>query len=713
MAILSKIRERSMALIIVIGLALFAFVLDPSTLEDFFNSSKVNEVGAVDGEAISRQEFAQALEAYRSQTGNRVSEMQAAKTVWDNLVRQKIYKEQLAEAGITIGEEDVWQEVIKAYKTNPQFTNEAGFFDEEKFKEFLNNMKNTPQDGRWAQWQTYINNVRTNLETTTYNKLIGAGLGASLKEAETQYMIDFTKINGDVVYVPFSSIPDSTVTVSNSEIETYIKAHKEEFKVEASRSISYVSFNITPSLDDETAIKNEVAGLLEDRKEYNKVSNQEETLLGLKNATDINIFFEDNSSDIALDTLYKFKQDIPVIVADEVTKGKNGDTFGPYKDKGYFKITKLIEVTKMPDSVKASHILIPFVGSRSATPDTKTTEAEAKKRADSIVSVVKKNKSKFAELAKKFSADRSNADKGGSLDKFDYKRMVPEFRDYAFAAKKGDVGIAQTIFGYHVIMIEDQNKPQDVFKLATFARKIEASEETGAKAFQNSEEFALELSKGEKINEVARTKGGQVRPVVGLNVLSENISGLGNQRQIVKWAFDKDRNIGDYKRFDIDNGHVVVVLTSANEEGLSSASSVMNRVKPILLKEKKAKLIEAKMNGGSLVDIAKANNTTVRNMANTSLNAPSIAGVGTEPGVLGAMYNAELNKLYNKIVGKKGVFAFVVKSRELPTALPNYEVSRNKMADTRKAQVYNKLYDAIKNTTDIEDNRAAFYGVNE
>ena len=107
MAVLSKIRERSMFLIIIIGLALFAFVLDPSTLGDFFNSSKVNEIGEVDGEAISRQEFANELEAYKQQTGGRVSEMQAAKTVWDNIVRKKIYSNQLEEAGITIGEADV------------------------------------------------------------------------------------------------------------------------------------------------------------------------------------------------------------------------------------------------------------------------------------------------------------------------------------------------------------------------------------------------------------------------------------------------------------------------------------------------------------------------------------------------------------------------------------------------------------------------------
>ena len=92
MAILSKIRDRSMFLILIVGLALFAFVLDPSTLGDFFNSNKINEVGEINGEAISRQEFSNELEQFKQQSGGNVSEMQAAKTVWDNILRKKIYK---------------------------------------------------------------------------------------------------------------------------------------------------------------------------------------------------------------------------------------------------------------------------------------------------------------------------------------------------------------------------------------------------------------------------------------------------------------------------------------------------------------------------------------------------------------------------------------------------------------------------------------------
>ena len=291
MAVLSKIRERSMFLIIIIGLALFAFVLDPSTLGDFFNSSKVNEIGEVDGETISRQEFANELEAYKQQSGGRVSEMQAAKTVWDNIVRKKIYSNQLSEAGITIGEADVWNEIVSAQfvQSNPQYQNEAGLFDESKFKQFLANEKENKTQ-LWSQWSNYMTQIRDNSERNTYNNLVTAGLGASLKEGELEYMIDNVKLNAQFVYVPYSSIADSLVKIKKSEVEAYIKNNSEEFKVDATRDLSYVKFDIIATPEDEQAIKNDVATLIED----------------FKTTKDDAVFLSENDSDSALNTNFQY-----------------------------------------------------------------------------------------------------------------------------------------------------------------------------------------------------------------------------------------------------------------------------------------------------------------------------------------------------------------------------------------------------------------------
>ncbi len=693
MAVLSKIRERSMFLIIIIGLALFAFVLDPSSLSDFFNSSKVNEIGEVDGEAISRQEFANELEAYQQQTGGRVSEMQAAKTVWDNIVQKKIYSNQLEEAGITIGEADVWNEIVNAQfvQNNPQYQNEAGLFDESKFKQFLANEKDQ-QTQLWSQWSNYMNQIRDNAERNTYNNLVTAGLGASLKEGELSYMIDNTKLNAQFVYVPYTSVADSLVQIKKSEVEAYIKSHADNYKVDATRDISFVKFDIKATPEDEQAIKNDVALLIED-------------FIAAKNNQ---LFLSENDSDTNLNTNFQFKSSLNQVVANQIFEGSEGDVVGPYKDKDFFKISKITAVTEMPDSARASHILIPFVGSQRAAPDVTRTEDEAKQLADSLFTVVKRRRSKFEDLAKEFSSDKGSGAKGGDLDWFNYTRMTPAFRDFVFEGKKGDMDVVQSPFGFHIIKIDDQKNKQKVLKLATYGRKIVPSEATENDVFRKAEEFALAVSKASDFSEAAKENSYRVMPAVGLKVLDENVPSLGKERQIVSWAFSNDTEVGDFKRFDLEGSHVVASVTYAADKGLMTVEKAISSVRPILLNQKKAELLKDKLQGTDLQEIAKTNNTSIRNANNVTLKSPTLSGVGVEPKIVGAMYNAEVNKLYNAIEGSRGVYTFKVTKKELPTALPNYDANRKRITDARKRQTF-KIYEAIKKASDIEDNRAMMY----
>lgn len=705
MAILSKIRERSMALILVIGLALFAFVLDPSSIQDFFNSTKVNTVGEVSGESISRKEFSEALEAYKAQVGSRLTDMQASNAVWNNLVREKIYQTQLAEAGITVGENDVWSSLIEnpSVKNNPQFLNSAGLFDEGKLKEYLAITKSDDK-ALWNSWSAFMGQVKTGLETSTYNNLITAGLGASLKEGEFMYMNDNTKITSQYVYVPYTTVADSLVKVTKSDIEAYIQKNPKSFEVEASRDIKYVKFNIIPTQEDEDAIKKDVAELLNDT----------DVAKGLKNTDNVAEFFTENDSDLALDNSYNFKNTISVAIADAVFKGKKGDVFGPYKDRGYFKISKITEVVQIPDSVKGAHILIPFVGSVSASQTTTKTEEQAKKSADSILKLVRRNKKKFTEIADEINPDGTKG-KGGDInwvtkDMAYAPNFDKDFADYLFFNKKGDIQVVKTKFGFHIIRIDDSKNKQKAVKLATFGRQIIASPSTENTTFQNAQTFALALENGGKFDDVVKEKKLTPLSGFGLKVLDEAVPGIGNQRGIVTWAHNKDNDLGSYKVFDTANGHIVAVITGKTEKGMMSAAKAASRVRPILLNEKKAEIIANKMNGATLADIATATKQTVQTVSTVTLQSPVITGVGFEPKIVGAMSTAKENTVFNKVEGNKGVFAFVVTKREKPVALPNYDTYRKRISDGRKAQT-GLIYRAIREAANIEDNRATFYGI--
>ena len=711
MAVLSKIRERSLFLIIIIALALFSFVLSGLFDGNLFNKTASN-IGEVNGEPISREEFAQQVELYRSRTQGRASNTQNINSAWDALVREKIYQTQLEKSGVVVGEKDVWDAIVAqlSSQNNPQFNNEIGTFDQEKLKEYIATLKdNSEEDANgasaWLSWVNYEKNVKKGLEQNTYNALIRAGLGSTLKEGEREYKFKNVSVDVDYVYVPFSSIPDSLVEVSNSEIEAYIKAHPKQYTVEESRDIEFVEFKIEPTQEDEDLIKDELIQLLENREEYSNAAKSTVEVVGFKNAEDISEFNSDHESDTSLDEAYYTKNNLPKILADSLFDKNLGEVFGPYKDNGYYKLSKITGVKQLPDSVKASHILIPFLGATTADQSETRTEDEAKKYADSLLAVVKKDKSKFSALAQEISVDKVSGAKGGDLGWFTYRTMIPEFRDYSFENSVGDMGVVKSQFGFHIISIEGQKNKQRNIQVGTFSRKIDPSEKTENEVFEKAETFASELTAGKNMGELAKELNYTTRPVLYLEEFDDVVSVIGSQRQIVRWAFDENTEVNDVKRFDIDNGYAVVILNRKNKAGLSGRGQ---NVRSILLNQKKAALIKERSTGETLEAIAEQNNVSKSTALAVSNTSPVFSGSGRFVDIAGVVTSLEENVLTKNIIGKNGVAFAIVTKITPPTEMNNYNANKKNLANLLKARSY-VIFDALKENADIEDNRALFY----
>ncbi len=711
MAVLSKIRERSLFLILIIAMALFAFVLSGLFDSNMFNKNVTN-IGEVNGEPITREEFGQEVELFRSRTGGRATNSQNVNNAWNSLVREKIYQTQLEKSGIVVGEKDVWDAIVAqiSSQNNPQFMNEAGLFDEEKLKEYIATLKDNSEEDEagaaaWISWVNYENSIKDNLEQNTYNQLIRSGLGSTLKEGERKYFYDNISVDVDYVFVRFNSIPDSLISIPQDEIRDYIKSHPKDFTVPESRDIQFVQFKVEPTEEDEAAIRNELSSMIEDREEYSNAAKSNITLTGFRNATDMVQFNADNESDTPFDSAYYNKGQLPKILADSLFEKSVGDFYGPYKDAGYYKLSKIMDVKQIPDSVKASHILIPYVGSGSADASVTQTEEEAKKVADSVLALVKKDKSKFADLAEQMSADQVSGQKGGDLGWFVYQTMIPEFRDYSFENQVGDMGVVRSQFGFHVIHIEDQKNRQKTIQVGTFSRSIDASEKTENEVFERAETFASDLTDGKEINELAKESGLMVRPVLNIEVFDDNISQLGSQRQIVRWAFDESTSVGDIKRFDTDNGYVVVALNRKNKAGLSDRGQ---NVRAILMKQKKAELIKERSTGATLEEIAEQNDTEKKVARAVSNASPVFAGSGRFVDIAGVVTSLEENVLTRDIVGQSGVMYAIVTKKTMPAELNNYsgnkkEIERSMV--TRSLQIY----ESIKDNSEIVDNRSVFY----
>lgn len=711
MAVLSKIRERSLFLILIIAMALFAFVLSGLFDGNMFNKNVTN-IGEVNGEPISREEFGQEVELYRSRTGGRATNSQNVNNAWNSLVREKIYQTQLEKSGIVVGEKDVWDAIVAqiSAQNNPQFMNEVGLFDEEKLKEYIATLKDNSEEDEagaaaWISWVNYENSIKDNLEQNTYNQLIRSGLGSSLKEGERKYLYDNINVDVDYVFVRFNSVPDSLISIPQDEIRNYIKSHPKEFTVPESRDIQFVQFTVEPTEEDEAAIRNELNAMIEDREEYSNAAKSNVTLAGFRNATDMAQFNGDNESDTPFDSSFYHKGRLPKILSDSLYDKNVGDFYGPYKDAGFYKLSKIMAVKQIPDSVRASHILIPYVGSGSADASVTQTEEEAKKVADSLLAIVKKDKSKFAALAEQMSADQVSGQKGGDLGWFIYQTMIPEFRDYSFENEVGDMGVVQSQFGFHVIHIEDQKNRQKSVQVGTFSKRIDASEQTENDVFERAETFASDLTDGKEINELAKESDLMVRPVLNVEVFDDNISQLGSQRQIVRWAFDENTSVGDIKRFDTDNGYAVVMLSRKNKAGLSDRGQ---NVRAILMKQKKAELIKERSTGTTLEEIADQNDTEKKVARAVSNASPVFAGSGRFVDIAGVVTSIEENLLTRDIVGQSGVMYAIVTKKTMPTELNNYSGNKKEIERSMATRSL-QIYESIKDNSEIVDNRSVFY----
>ncbi len=704
MAILESIRKRGIFLILVIGLALFAFVISGAIDSSGFKTGKVSSnMGQVNGNVISREDFALKVENNSRRLGPNATTAQIVNSVWNQEVRKAVLAEQIENLGINI-EKDQIVNIIKnnpAFAQDPTFQNEAGLFDEGKFIEFIADLRANNQVA-YEGWKQQEESLIEGAKQQMYFNLIKAGVGATLKDGELEYKLENDKVDIKYVRIPYTSIADSTVAISKNEIKKYIEEHQDDFQEDASRDLQYVYFEEKASLDDETEAKNGIVRLLDDQIEYNNATALNDTIVGFRSNTNIEDFLG-RFSDLKYDSTYVAKKNLPAAFADSIFSLKTGEIYGPYRDGNYFKVSRMM-ARKPNGSVKASHILIAYEGATRANPEIKRTKEEARAKADELLQEARGNVDGFAQLARD-NSDGPSAPKGGDLGYFQEGVMVPAFNDFAFGNSVSTVGLVETEFGYHIVKVDDK---EDIIQVATLAREVEPSEKTVNDLFTQATKFEMEAS-DKDFTELAKEGNYAVRPVNKIKALEENLPGLSNQRSIVQWAFNEDTEIGEIKRFNVNNGYAIVQLTGKTEEGLTSVEEASPRVLPVLRREKKAESIKQANAGKSFESLASDNNTTPAAASSLTMKNPTIAGAGREPKVVGAAFALAQGATSGLIAGENGVYMIQVTGRSDAPKLENYITYANSLQALDAGRVNSEVYNALKEAAEIEDNRADFY----
>lgn len=716
MAILNKIRQQSLVLIFVIAMALFAFILsglfDGST--DFSGKSQ-NVIATINGEDITRDDFMAKVEVEQRRFPGQGTSLQVMKRVWDQELRNAVMQTQYNDLGLVVERNQMRDLLKQSLFSFEEFKDVDGVFDENKLNEFIANLKiispeSTILNGspiNYQSWTNYETTVATGGKRQTYFNMVKAGVIGTLAEGELEYKLENDKVDIKYVQIPYTSIPDSLISVTKSDIANYINRNKSKYEVEASRDIYFVQFKEEASLEDITNIQNDLKSLIEDSVEYNETTKSNDTIIGFKNTVDNETFVNSNSA-INYNNSFLFKSLMPTEIADSIFNLNKGDIYGPYKLGNYYMMSKIVEEKQIPDSVKVRHILIPFVGTARADASITKTDEEAKKTADSIYKVLKSNRSKFVDLLD-LSSDKVSNLQNGEIE-FAYDAgMAQEFKDFSFENNTGDLEVIKTSFGYHIIEILEQKNKQRALKIASIAHEIEPSEHTIDNVFNVTSKFEIAVA-DKDFNEVAKESNYVVFPVSSMKALDESIPDLGSQRAIVSWTFNDDTNVGDVRRFNIQNGgYAVVMLAATNKKGLMSIEKASVTALPAIRKEKKAELIRARITATTIEDIAASENQSVKTALAINMKSPTLSGAGREPKVIGTAFGLTEGQTSKLIDGVLGVY--VVQTTKITPAdvLPSYQAAANRIGTTKANAINTILYNALKDASEIEDNRTTFY----
>lgn len=705
MQIIQSIREKGAAIVIgVIALSLISFILmDAKQGGSKLFGSYSTSVGKINGKEIELSEFNKkvkdAEDMQFQRTGQRPSGTQSyqmREQTWNQIVAETVFFAEAEKLGIDFTSKELAAVLLSNDPSNP-FLQEQGLKDSvtgqldiNKAKTAITNIKKLKGEQRDALNTQMIDPLKLNKIVSKYTGLLNASAyyPSWMQKSDEEDRNKFATIS--YVTIPYSEISDSTIKVTDQDINDYVAKNKGLFKQEdAGRRISYVTFSQLPNGEDSA-------------KTFTLVSDLKTSFMSDSNTK---AFIARNLSVIDFKDDYATKEKISPMVADTLVKLANGAVYGPYAEKNNYVLAKMISSKQLPDSVKARHILI-------STQDGKLSDSTAKKLADSIYNAINTG-ADFSQLAMKYSADGSK-DKGGDLGTFSYGTMVPEFNDFCFNKSTGSKGVVKTQFGYHIIEVMNQKDFKTAYKIAYMAKEIIASDVTINKSSIDATKASASKSKSE-LEKYAAKNGLSLTTVP--TMLKENdysVGALQDARSLVRWAFEA--KVGDVSEsFSIGDQFVVAVLDKVVEKGLQDAETARPGCEAIIRNKKKAEQIIKKIGNNPSLETAagiyKKSIVTVGTDSSITFNSQIINGLGMEAKVIGAAFNEEFkNKPSKPFEGTTGVFVVKVngvQNKNTETTEEAKQQANQKLSAIRSQS--NSWFEGLRKQADIVDNRSKHF----
>lgn len=701
MATLEKIRSRGGLLIIIIGFALAAFIVgDMLKSGSSFLGESQREIAEINGNSVMIDEFQRRVEelsdVYKMNTGQSTLDAatmdQINAQVWTNLVQEFVMKSEYEELGIAVSSDELFDlyvgenphPIAQSMFKNP----ETGVYDRSFALNFLKSLE-SDDSGQRSAYQLFLEKeIVGQKKIEKYNTLIAKALNVNSKELALDASAKKEKKNIEFFSKSYYSIPDSLVSVSDSELASFYNAHQDRYKQGESREAEYISFNILPS-DEDIA-------------EINKWSNNVKAeMQELSTVAEVKQYVALNS-DVPFNDVNISSEDIPSVLKTFVAESEVGAVYGPFIESKTYKLAKIAAFNMSPDSVEARHILV-----RAETPEAQ--EALA----DSLITLINSGASTFAQVAANFSQDTGSKDKAGELGWFKEGMMVREFSDACFNGKKNDLTKVVSQYGLHIVEVLNQSPVAKKVKLAIVQRELVPSTETYRNIYAQASKFVGENNSYEKFQAAIDKDGMKKQFARNIGKNDKKVGALESPRELVRWAYGAELNTIS-PIFEFGDKFVLATLTKVSDEGVRPIADVTSLIKAELLKDKKAEKIIADINSKkgdsqTLTSLAQKVGATIKSADGITFASFQVPGAGIEPGLVGAISVAAKDAISEPVKGVSGVFVFRVTSSEVVDLGMTPEMERQNIMRQNAYRVNYQAFNALKEKAEIVDNRARFY----
>ncbi len=710
MSILESIRKRTGLLVGIVGLALVIFILESLLGQgrSLFGGGDEMTVGKINGKKIDRNEFAMKFENQlnivkqqrQSQDIDDNTRGQVIDYVWQQYVADLVIKPQYNKIGITVGEDEIYDRMVvnpmpfilqnisdqKTGQINPQFAKADGTLDPNKWKQAIAGIQGE-QEAVLAQWHEGITQSRM---AEKYASLVRKGLYVTNAEAKAKMVEQAAKANVSFVVKTFNSVSDSAVKITDDEISKYYKENSHEFlNPETTRKIEFVSFNVTPTEKDLAEIQKTAQNVADKLK--GKSLKEDSMIIG-------------QESENGVITVQDYTKKTMVVRDSSIYTSPVGTVFGPYNEGAYFKVYKLVGVNSVHDSARVRHILLSTQADPQGQQPPKRTMAQAKRQADSLITLIKEKKVTFDTLVKTISDDPGSISKGGDYGWFNETiGFVEPFKNAGLMGVKGNISAVETQFGIHIIEVLDVSASNhNSYKLAQVFKLISPSDETNQMVFAKASEFAGKNNTGELFDKGVDAEKLTKRIADNVKEGDRQLVGLDKAKDIVRWAYSAKK--GEVSVFTLTDKHVVAKLANIKNKGILALEDVKEEVRTKAIAQKKAEMFlqEFKNAGSNPEQIAAKLGLEVKKQEGLNLASHNIDGLGHDDIMMGTISGLKAGSTSKAIAGDNGVFVVSVSTKDAGTPNSDLKMAKMQIEQEIGGRADYEAFNALKDLSDVE-----------